>query len=153
MSPCTVKAVWKHASGIALSSVTTITPSAAATVMKGNGLKLCIVRAHTLTETAEYHNKDAFYDELIMLISKIPLQQAVTVGIDADAKMGLEPQSDVLQKWFYPMKQTSDIANRLIDEPYHCIHVQKESTMPLTYVASNNPINARRAAKVEDADS
>ncbi|KAK6763498.1 hypothetical protein RB195_023993 [Necator americanus] len=45
------------------------------------GLKLWIVSAHTSTETAEDHKKDAFYDELSILISKIPSQQAVTVEI------------------------------------------------------------------------
>ncbi|KAK6725666.1 hypothetical protein RB195_004157 [Necator americanus] len=60
-------------------------------------------------------NEDAFYDELNKLISKIPSQKAVIVGIDANAKMGLEQQSDGLGKWFYHMEQTSDNGNRLMD--------------------------------------
>ncbi|KAK6765680.1 hypothetical protein RB195_025534 [Necator americanus] len=44
------------------------------------------------------HNKDAFYNELNTLI---PSQQAVIVGIDDNAKMRLEQQSDVLRKWSY----------------------------------------------------
>ncbi|KAK6749706.1 hypothetical protein RB195_001985 [Necator americanus] len=60
------------------------------------GRKLWIVNAHAPTETAEDNSKDAFYDELNALMSKIPSQQVVIVGIDANAKMGLEQQSDVL---------------------------------------------------------
>ncbi|KAK6764395.1 hypothetical protein RB195_024644 [Necator americanus] len=78
------------------------------------GLKLWILSAHAPTEIAEDHNKDAFYDELNTLMSKIPSQQVVIVGIDANAKMGLEQQSDVLGKWFYAIEQTSDNLNRLI---------------------------------------
>ncbi|KAK6758325.1 hypothetical protein RB195_015877 [Necator americanus] len=44
-------------------------------------------------------NKDAFYDEINVLMSKIPSQQVVIVGIDANAKTGLEQQSDVPGKW------------------------------------------------------
>ncbi|KAK6729031.1 hypothetical protein RB195_006218 [Necator americanus] len=51
-------------------------------------------------ETAENNSKDAFYDELNALIPKIPSQQVVIVGIDTNAKMGLEQQSDVLGKWY-----------------------------------------------------
>ncbi|KAK6742282.1 hypothetical protein RB195_009878 [Necator americanus] len=51
---------------------------------------------------------DAFYDELNALMFKIPSQQVVIVGIDANAKMGLEQQSDVLGKWYYPAERTSD---------------------------------------------
>ncbi|KAK6762573.1 hypothetical protein RB195_023338 [Necator americanus] len=71
-------------------------------------LKLWIVSVHAPTETAEDHNKDAFCDELNALISKIPSQQAVIVGTDANTKMGPEQQFNVLGKWFYPMEQTSD---------------------------------------------
>ncbi|KAK6764133.1 hypothetical protein RB195_024455 [Necator americanus] len=46
-------------------------------------LKLCIVRAHAPTETAEYYNKDAFHNEFNTLMSNIPSQQAVIVRIDA----------------------------------------------------------------------
>ncbi|KAK6756943.1 hypothetical protein RB195_015020 [Necator americanus] len=60
--------------------------------------KLWIVSAHAPTETAEDNSKDAFYDELNTLMSKIPSQQVVIVGIDANAKMGLEQRSDVLGK-------------------------------------------------------
>ncbi|KAK6736464.1 hypothetical protein RB195_019268 [Necator americanus] len=54
------------------------------------GRKLWIVSAHAPTETAEDNSKDAFYDELNALMSKIPSQQVVIVGIDANANMGLE---------------------------------------------------------------
>ncbi|KAK6762023.1 hypothetical protein RB195_022932 [Necator americanus] len=54
------------------------------------GRKLWIGSAHASTETAEDNRKDAFYDELNALMSKIPSQQVVSVGIDANAKMGLE---------------------------------------------------------------
>ncbi|KAK6727021.1 hypothetical protein RB195_004989 [Necator americanus] len=50
---------------------------------------------------------DAFYDELNALMSKIPSQHVVIVGIDANAKMGLEQQSDVLGKWYYAAERTS----------------------------------------------
>ncbi|KAK6762940.1 hypothetical protein RB195_023591 [Necator americanus] len=80
------------------------------------GLELWIASAHARTETAEDHNKDAFYDELNTLISKVLSQQwVIVIGIDANAKMGLEQQPDVLGKWFYPMEQKSDNGNRLID--------------------------------------
>ncbi|KAK6728136.1 hypothetical protein RB195_005657 [Necator americanus] len=48
-------------------------------------------------------------------MSKIPSQQVVIVGIDANAKMGLEQQSDVLGKWYYPAERTSDNGDRLVD--------------------------------------
>ncbi|KAK6740646.1 hypothetical protein RB195_008857 [Necator americanus] len=72
------------------------------------GRKLWVVSAHASTETAEDNSKDAFYDELNALMSKIPSQQVVIVGVDANAKMGLEQQSDVLGKWYYPAECTSD---------------------------------------------
>ncbi|KAK6730634.1 hypothetical protein RB195_007229 [Necator americanus] len=62
------------------------------------GRKLWIVSAHAPTETAKDNSKDAFYDELNVLMSKIPSQQVVIVGIDANEKMGLEQLSDVLGK-------------------------------------------------------
>ncbi|KAK6734687.1 hypothetical protein RB195_018088 [Necator americanus] len=74
-----------------------------------------IVSAHAPTETAEDNSKDAFYDELNALMSKIPSQQVVIVGIDANAKMGLEQQSDVLGKWCYAAERTSDNGDRLGD--------------------------------------
>ncbi|KAK6750011.1 hypothetical protein RB195_002170 [Necator americanus] len=77
--------------------------------------KLWIVSAHAPTETAENNSKDAFYDELNALMSKIPSQQVVIVGIDANAKMGLEQQSDVLGKWYYAAERTSDNGDRLVD--------------------------------------
>ncbi|KAK6734898.1 hypothetical protein RB195_018223 [Necator americanus] len=42
-------------------------------------------------------------------------QQVVTVGIDANAKMGLEQQSDELGKWYYSAECTSDNGDRLVD--------------------------------------
>ncbi|KAK6757127.1 hypothetical protein RB195_015133 [Necator americanus] len=77
--------------------------------------KLWIVSAHVPTETAEDNSKDAFYDELNALMSKMPSQQVVIVGIDANAKMGLEQQSDVLGKWYYAAERTSDNGDRLVD--------------------------------------
>ncbi|KAK6765154.1 hypothetical protein RB195_025190 [Necator americanus] len=71
--------------------------------------------AHAPTETAVDDSKDAFYDELNALMSKIPSQQVVIVGIDANAKMGLEQQSDVLGKWYYAAERTSDNGDRLLD--------------------------------------
>ncbi|KAK6755330.1 hypothetical protein RB195_013979 [Necator americanus] len=65
-------------------------------------LELRIVSAHAPTVTAEENSKDAFYDELNALVSKIPSQQVAIVGVDANAKMELEQQSDVLRKWYYP---------------------------------------------------
>ena len=64
------------------------------------GRKLWIACAHAPTETAEDISKDAFCDELNALMSKIPSQQVVIVGIDANANRGLEQQSDVLGKWY-----------------------------------------------------
>ncbi|KAK6738478.1 hypothetical protein RB195_020527 [Necator americanus] len=79
------------------------------------GCKLWIVSAHAPTETPEDNSKDAFYDELYALMSKIRGQQVVIVGIDANAKMGLEQQSDVLGKWYYAAERTSDNSDRLVD--------------------------------------
>ncbi|KAK6728395.1 hypothetical protein RB195_005814 [Necator americanus] len=79
------------------------------------GQKLWIVSAHAPTETAEDNSKDAFYDELNALMSKIRSQQVVIVGIDANAKMELEQQSDVLRKWYYAAERTSDNGDRLVD--------------------------------------
>ncbi|KAK6729695.1 hypothetical protein RB195_006629 [Necator americanus] len=45
-------------------------------------------------------------------MSKIRTQQVVIVGIDANTKMGLEQQSDVLGKWYYPAERTSDNEQR-----------------------------------------
>ncbi|KAK6762234.1 hypothetical protein RB195_023085 [Necator americanus] len=78
------------------------------------GCKLWIVSAHAPTET-EDNSKDAFYDELNALMSKIPSQQVVIIGIDANAKTGFEQQSDVPEKWYYPAERTSDNGDRLID--------------------------------------
>ncbi|KAK6765469.1 hypothetical protein RB195_025403 [Necator americanus] len=71
------------------------------------GRKLWIVSAHAPTETPDDKTKDAFYDELNALMSKTPSQQVVIVGIDANAKMGLEQQSDMLEKWYYSAARTS----------------------------------------------
>ncbi|KAK6734655.1 hypothetical protein RB195_018069 [Necator americanus] len=69
-----------------------------------------------------------------------------------------EQQSVVLEKWFYLTDQTSDNRNCLIELCQQtnliiCIHVQEESSTPSAYVARDNPINARGAAKVKDPDS
>ncbi|KAK6765001.1 hypothetical protein RB195_025078 [Necator americanus] len=47
------------------------------------GRRIRIASAHAPTKTAEDNSKDAFYDELNSLMSKIPSQQVVIVGIDA----------------------------------------------------------------------
>ncbi|KAK6762148.1 hypothetical protein RB195_023022 [Necator americanus] len=65
------------------------------------GRKLWIASAYAPTETSEDNSKDAFYDELNALMSKIPSQQAINVAIDVNAMMRLEQQSDVLGKWYY----------------------------------------------------
>ncbi|KAK6757835.1 hypothetical protein RB195_015574 [Necator americanus] len=62
--------------------------------------KLWIVGAYAPTETAEDNGKDAFYDELNVLLSKIPSQQVIIVELDANAKTRLEQQSDMLGKWY-----------------------------------------------------
>ncbi|KAK6744135.1 hypothetical protein RB195_011069 [Necator americanus] len=48
-------------------------------------------------------------------MSKIPSQQVIIVGIDANAKMGHEQQSDVQGKWYYAAEHTSDNGDRLVD--------------------------------------
>ncbi|KAK6762344.1 hypothetical protein RB195_023165 [Necator americanus] len=68
-----------------------------------------------LRQSAEDNSKDAFYGELNALMSKIPSQQVVIVGIHANAKMALEQQSDVLGKWYYPVEHTWDNVDRLVD--------------------------------------
>ncbi|KAK6736618.1 hypothetical protein RB195_019361 [Necator americanus] len=85
------------------------------TIYCGDADENKIVSAHAPTETAEDNSKDAFYDELNALMSKKPNQQVVIVGIDANAKMGLEQQSDVLGKWYYAAERTSDNRDRLVD--------------------------------------
>ncbi|KAK6740909.1 hypothetical protein RB195_009016 [Necator americanus] len=51
----------------------------------------------------------------------------VIVGIDANAKMGLEQQSDVLGIWYYAAERTSDNGDRVVDlrtdGPHHRFHV------------------------------
>ncbi|KAK6763756.1 hypothetical protein RB195_024186 [Necator americanus] len=101
-----------------------------------------IVSAHGPTETAEENNRASFYDELNALMYKISSLQVVTVGIDANAMIGLEQQSGMLGKWFYPVEQTSDNANRL-----------EESSTPSAYEARDNSFNDRRVAPAEDSDS
>ncbi|KAK6761305.1 hypothetical protein RB195_022386 [Necator americanus] len=75
------------------------------------GRKLWIGSAHGPTETTDDNSKDALYDVHNELMSKIPSQQVVIVGIDAR----IEQQSDVLGKWYYPAKRTSDNGDPLID--------------------------------------
>ncbi|KAK6728908.1 hypothetical protein RB195_006149 [Necator americanus] len=79
------------------------------------GRKLWIVSAQAPTETAEDNSKDAFYDELNALMSKIPSQQVVFVAFDANAKMGLEEQSDVPGRWCHPAECTLDNGDRLVN--------------------------------------
>ncbi|KAK6763511.1 hypothetical protein RB195_024001 [Necator americanus] len=82
------------------------------TIYCGDADENKIVSAHAPTETAEDNNKDAFYDELNALISKITGQQLVIVRIHANVKMRLEQQSEVLGKWYHPMERTSGNGNR-----------------------------------------
>ncbi|KAK6741452.1 hypothetical protein RB195_009361 [Necator americanus] len=100
------------------------------------GRKLWIVSAHAPMETAkkklENNSKDAFYDELNALMSKIPSQQMVIVGIDSNAKMGLEQQSDVLGKWYYAAERTSD---------------NEESSTPSAHVAGVNLLMPEKQRK------
>ncbi|KAK6735538.1 hypothetical protein RB195_018634 [Necator americanus] len=49
---------------------------------------------------------------------EIPSQQAVIVEPHASAKLAIEQQSDVLGKWYYPAKQTSENGHRLVDLLY-----------------------------------
>ncbi|KAK6765299.1 hypothetical protein RB195_025291 [Necator americanus] len=79
------------------------------------GGKLWIVSAHAPTEAAEGNSKNVFHDELNALMSKILNQKVVIVGIDANAKVGLEHKSDVIGKWYYQRESTSDNGDRLID--------------------------------------
>ncbi|KAK6749176.1 hypothetical protein RB195_001645 [Necator americanus] len=65
------------------------------------GRKLWIVNEHIHAGTVEDNSKDVLYDELNALTSKTPNQQMVIVGIEANAKMGLEQQSDMPGKWYY----------------------------------------------------
>ncbi|KAK6730604.1 hypothetical protein RB195_007207 [Necator americanus] len=74
-------------------------------------------------ETAEDYNRDRLHDELYTLTPNTPSQQAIIVGIDANAKMGLKQQSD------------------------------KGSSTPSAYASRDNPIDVGRAAKAEDEDS
>ncbi|KAK6745411.1 hypothetical protein RB195_011874 [Necator americanus] len=105
------------------------TSSRCAFVRLRTGRKLWIVSAHASMETAEDYNKDPFYDDINALVCKIPSQQLVTVGIDANARMGLEQQSNVLGKWYYPAERMSD-------------NCDQESSAPSATVAGFNPFNA-----------
>ncbi|KAK6735523.1 hypothetical protein RB195_018626 [Necator americanus] len=62
------------------------------------GRKLWILKGNAPTKTAEDNNKGAICVEINALMSKIHSEQVVIVGIDANAKMGLERQSNVLGK-------------------------------------------------------
>ncbi|KAK6755602.1 hypothetical protein RB195_014149 [Necator americanus] len=77
--------------------------------------KLWIVGAHTTTRTSKENLNDNLYDENFALMSKILSQYVVIVGIDANANMGLEQQSEMLGKWYYPVKHTSDSDYHLAD--------------------------------------
>ncbi|KAK6763737.1 hypothetical protein RB195_024171 [Necator americanus] len=92
-------------------------------------------------DTSEDNSKGAFYDELNALISKIPSQQVVVVGIDANAKMGLEQQSDVLGKWYYPAERTSDNGDRLPT----CANRRASSSLPSFYVHESSTPSAHVA--------
>ncbi|KAK6746495.1 hypothetical protein RB195_000018 [Necator americanus] len=72
-------------------------------------------------ETAEDNSKDAFYDELNALMSKIPSQPASghcrnqRKCSNTRNGIGLEQQSDELGKWYYPAACTSDNSDRQVD--------------------------------------
>ncbi|KAK6762960.1 hypothetical protein RB195_023607 [Necator americanus] len=88
-----------------------------------SGHKFWIVSAYAPMETAEDNSKDAF-----ALMSKMPSQQVVIVGIDANAKMELEQQSDVLGKLYYPPERTSDKCDGVFDL---CeLHRRASSSLP-----------------------
>ncbi|KAK6754923.1 hypothetical protein RB195_013726 [Necator americanus] len=76
------------------------------------GRNFWIVSAHAPTKTAEDNSKDEFDGERNALMSKIPSQQVVIVGVDANAKMGLEQQSDVLGKWYHAAERRPDNGDR-----------------------------------------
>ncbi|KAK6758554.1 hypothetical protein RB195_016026 [Necator americanus] len=79
------------------------------------GRALRIVGAHAPAKTTEENNKDAFYDEINAMMFKIPSQEVLIVGIDANAKTGLGQQSSLLEKWYYPTERTSDNGSRLVN--------------------------------------
>ncbi|KAK6744345.1 hypothetical protein RB195_011194 [Necator americanus] len=84
--------------------------------MGGRGRELWIGSAHSLRETTQDNTRDAFYDKLNAWVFKIPSQQVLMVGTsEANAKMGLEQQSYVLGRWYYPAERTSDNGNYLVD--------------------------------------
>ncbi|KAK6763996.1 hypothetical protein RB195_024351 [Necator americanus] len=72
------------------------------------GRKLWVVSAHASTETPE---DNTFYDELNALLSKIQNQEVVIVGIDANAKIRLQQQSE----FYYLAERTSDNGDCLVD--------------------------------------
>ncbi|KAK6763714.1 hypothetical protein RB195_024152 [Necator americanus] len=71
-------------------------------------------------------------------MSKIPSQQVVIVGIDENAKMGLEQQSDMLGKWYYPAERTSDNGDRLST----CANRRASSSLPRFYVHESSTPSA-----------
>ncbi|KAK6762872.1 hypothetical protein RB195_023540 [Necator americanus] len=100
-----------------------------------------LVSAHAPMETTEDYNKDAFYDELPAVISKTPCQQAAIIGIDANAKMGLEQQSYVLEKWYCAGEQTSN--NGLVDfcEEINLIIASTLKRSQTTFRKDNTPLS------------
>ncbi|KAK6734732.1 hypothetical protein RB195_018119 [Necator americanus] len=76
-------------------------------------------------ETAEDNSKDAFYDELNPLVSKISSQWSLSQS--KNAKMGLEQQSNVLGKWYYLAERTSDNGHRLWST---CANRRSSSSLP-----------------------
>ncbi|KAK6730372.1 hypothetical protein RB195_007063 [Necator americanus] len=52
-------------------------------------------------ETVEGSRKSVFYNELSALLFIMASHQVVIVGINTNAKMGLEQQFDLLGKWYY----------------------------------------------------
>ncbi|KAK6763623.1 hypothetical protein RB195_024080 [Necator americanus] len=63
--------------------------------------KLHIFTPHAPTETAEKNNKNASCDKVNALLHRILRQHVIVFEIDESA-MGLEQQSDVLGKCYYP---------------------------------------------------
>ncbi|KAK6757048.1 hypothetical protein RB195_015090 [Necator americanus] len=66
------------------------------------------------------------------------LQIVIIVVIDANAKIGLEQQFDVLEKWYYPVERTLD---------------EEESSSLSAYVKKVNSFDARKAVQADDEDS
>ncbi|KAK6735520.1 hypothetical protein RB195_018624 [Necator americanus] len=108
---CCLRRSRKYASEIGSSSLSETTLSAAVEEfgatssrcafvrqLDRTGRELWILSGNAPRQTAEDNNEGAICVEINALMSKIHSEQVVIVGIDANAKMGLERQSNVLGK-------------------------------------------------------